>query len=639
MKLLCTSLLLLGLGLGYPPRLAAQAPARADLLYSKDIYFQYYLDANGLPKRELAQALPRSVIKIYPKGNTNQAESIGQFAYYGADEMDEIIDELDQHHEIRDAFIEVLDLEQMAAWFRERYYPSVPRFPLKFYNCYIKRLLSSQGSEQVVRLTQPLLFEEVSVGLGWVSVECPRMEFVNTDLLNTLFINSTFHQFQFTRTYAAQSDTRGEFNNYKLFDPEARGRYGISFMDCRFLDRSFFSFTQLERVQFEHCEFLKPVRFAPNPYFQQKFLQKYRAALKRQAADPVKFYQLKGNLPDRLNPYVLSEFSFDNSTFQEVSFAGLVLDHCSFDNTRFKESINLIGTRAWTDTTLNPRPLGSRFQRAHFDDDAVLQIDVRNRSLDSLALRLDCLSQLQFELDLPKGALDEHDRDHINMVFNGLTNYVVDPKTPGTEEAKEAALDHLNYQRNRFEMRYDWSNRQRAGPFIDFIHLGFLELTVRNGHRGELRFVGICLGLITLFALLYWITPYVQYKREQAREDAPPGTGTALEIDQRRAGAKAPEEPILAMRYQNPVVNMVLGENRTNDVISLRRRLRDLAVCYWFSVTLFIRIKFPPEYFHLNPRWLFVAVFIEWAIGLVMMALFLLYIAGKLPFVRTLLGL
>jgi uncharacterized protein YjbI with pentapeptide repeats len=625
--------------------LFAQSPTRPESLYSKDIYFQYFVDATtGLPVREEARALPRSVIKIYPNGQANQAESIGQFAYYGAAEMDEIIDELDQHHEIRDAFIEVLDLQQLAAWFRERYYPAVPQFPLKFYNCYIKRLLSAQGSEEVVKLTQPLIFEEVSVGLGWMSVDCPRLEFINTDLLNTLFINSTLHHFHFARTYAAQSDTRAEFNNYKRFDPAARGRYGISFLDCRFEGHTFFSFTQLERVQFEHCEFLSPAHFAPNPYFQHKFLNAYRAYLKRVGTDPLHYYQLKGNLPDRLNPYVLSQFSFDNSTFQDVSFAGVVLDGCSFNNTRFKQSVNLTGTRVWADTTLNRRPFPSRFHRAHFDDDAVLHIDVRNRSLDSLALRLDYLSQLRFELNLPQSTLSEHDHDHINLVFNSLINYVVDPSTPGTPEAKEAALDHLTYQRNRFEMRYDRSNWRQAGPLANFLRLGFLELTVRNGHHGELRFLSICFGLVTLFALLYWIVPYVQYHRQKpaVKQPAPlpelvVDSAGALALQQ--AQPDPTTQPLPAVRYQNPIVNLVLGENRPNDVISLRRRLRDLAVCYWFSVTLFLRINFPSEYFRLNPRWLFVTVFTEWAVGLVMTALFLLYIAGKLPFVRTLLGL
>lgn len=93
---------------------------------------------------------------------------------------------------------------------------------------------SSATPDLQVALDTELIFEEVSIQAGRFSINCPRIQFINTDLHDTRFFNCRFGQFEFVRSYIAQNQQRND-----LHDPVAYGRYRIFFQDCLFRQRTF----------------------------------------------------------------------------------------------------------------------------------------------------------------------------------------------------------------------------------------------------------------------------------------------------------------------------------------------------------------------------------------------------------------
>jgi hypothetical protein len=57
----------------------------------------------------------------------------------------------------------------------------------------------------------------------------------------------------------------------------------------------------------------------------------------------------------------------------------------------------------------------------------------------------------------------------------------------------------------------------------------------------------------------------------------------------------------------------------------------------WFSVVVFVSPRFDPKFFNLDKR-LQILVMIEWVIGILMVIIFVVYIASKYPFLKMIFG-
>lgn len=195
--------------------------------------------------------------------------------------------------------------------------------------------------------------------------------------------------------------------------------------------------------------------------------------------------------------------------------------------------------------------------------------------------------------------------EHLSNVLQSLRDEVSGREISDVKR-KSDVTDWIDYQQT-FHRRHYLAEKKdkRLSEYFELAWLNIVQATVRSGFKGEGRFF-LWLAAVVLAFTLYYMLACRKLVCGYVEHDTI-ATGRQLELDFAR-----------------------------------KRNFADLAIdffkCFWFSFVLFITPKFHRQYFKF-PRRLLVAVLLEWSIGLFLMIIFVIYIATRYPFVKTLFGI
>ncbi|SEL62851.1 hypothetical protein SAMN04488505_102713 [Chitinophaga rupis] len=169
--------------------------------------------------------------------------------------------------------------------------------------------------------------------------------------------------------------------------------------------------------------------------------------------------------------------------------------------------------------------------------------------------------------------------------------------------AVEEIINHNNHLKLENQVKY---LKSQPGISFQILKYNFLEYLVGNGYHGEASFFPSALLFILLFTILYniWFVRDVQ--------------AYILKINEKSGH----NEPAVISKEKKTALDAAVT----------------FAQCFWMSVIVFLNPRFPAAYFRFRNSFMIVVV-IEWLIGLVMIILFLIFIASKYAFVKTLLGI
>jgi hypothetical protein len=158
--------------------------------------------------------------------------------------------------------------------------------------------------------------------------------------------------------------------------------------------------------------------------------------------------------------------------------------------------------------------------------------------------------------------------------------------------------DKLEHEYLLIEADYNKENFWRSiGSANRYLKFYFLELTVQNGYNGEGTFFSISLFIFLFFSLIYFSF------------------------------------------HRRDVVNFVIVNYENAPAVEKARPTAiNYCRCFWVSCVILINPKFPATFFKEKPR-LFALFTIQWVIGLIMVILFLVYIASKYPILNKITGL
>jgi hypothetical protein len=177
------------------------------------------------------------------------------------------------------------------------------------------------------------------------------------------------------------------------------------------------------------------------------------------------------------------------------------------------------------------------------------------------------------------------------------------------QEFKDEAFNRLQnkYEHDKAMFRLEYYNINKFGSignFFTFLWLNILEATVGNGYKGGCRFICSLLLVTLVFCLIYFIYFHKQalYFVRSIYDDG---------------------------QKQN--------ENVTHENKRENRSFLSFAECFWISLIILLSPKFPYSYFKGRGS-LFYFLVVEWILGLLLVSLFLVYIASTYSFVRAIVG-
>lgn len=244
------------------------------------------------------------------------------------------------------------------------------------------------------------------------------------------------------------------------------------------------------------------------------------------------------------------------------------------------------------------------YQNAYLLKSNVILINIDNFNIDSLGLNNSSLTQANFVYPLDDARTDfvltEDTLDRITDFYDqciawAQNTFQKDHPALASELAGRFAHDEILYR-----IKYYKTNSWPAN-FPPYVWYSLLEKVVGNGYHGEIRFVKTVFWVILLFSWAYF---FFFQKEVFSILDPPPPANTL-----------GPE--------QKPVKGL---------------QFVAYAKCLWLSFVIFITPKYSSAY--LQYRLAFIIVLsLEWVLGLVLIVLFLVYIAAAYPFIKSIVGL
>ncbi|MGC4040648.1 MAG: hypothetical protein QM710_07670 [Flavobacterium sp.] len=154
--------------------------------------------------------------------------------------------------------------------------------------------------------------------------------------------------------------------------------------------------------------------------------------------------------------------------------------------------------------------------------------------------------------------------------------------------------DKMEHSKVVYDIEYYWKNNM----FFAFLWYGLLEVLVKNGYHGETNFAVVSLIIIFFFAIAF----FVKHRKE-------------------------------AIRYISRSGYETTGKQK----YAANRDFRTFVRCTWLSFWIFLNPRMPLSYFQVK-KGVFILFVFEWLIGTSLMALFIIYIASKYPFIKALFG-
>ncbi|HWB64614.1 MAG TPA: hypothetical protein VG603_13955, partial [Chitinophagales bacterium] len=218
------------------------------------------------------------------------------------------------------------------------------------------------------------------------------------------------------------------------------------------------------------------------------------------------------------------------------------------------------------------------------------------------------------KLDIHPRAMNYAD-DEFVMLNENFYNQIIDYcnfKFQNNNSLAVALKSRFQHQHDMWMLHFNhWAitnhcaTQSCAASVANYLLGGVLEITVRQGYDGEGRFFTWVAGFILIFSFIY----YRWYKEE-------------------------------IIEFMNAVYNKKksdLTDFKTLQVYPSVNFWRDYARCIWFSFMAFFDPRLPVTYFNFGDgafKW----VIVEWLIGLGFIILFLIFLASKYAFLRSLIS-
>jgi len=367
-------------------------------------------------------------------------------------------------------------------------------------------------------------------------------------------------------------------------------------------------------IAFSDCDFMKPVLIA-------NFLDQNSVYIKagcrfnatcRFGYSPVqdktgKYLfedtSLKKAIEKHIDDGVLPSTTVKNICAQKSKFSGPVVftnnlyEKTNFSSCDFYDTMVLRGV-SFTDSLV----FNDIFVKKH------LTVYIMPSQVNNI-LRYTVQASTFEKINLPYFPFNIKDSCHERVLENGIDYYdkLIEVLN---QEFKDAAFNRLQnkYEHDKamFKLEYFSINKFGSiGNFITFLWLKILDLTVCNGYNGGCSFVLSLFFVTLIFSAIYFFS----------------SRGKALEL--------------IGCIYDND--DKKQEENIIEENKKRNRGFSNFIKCFWVSLIILLNPKFPYSYFKWT-GWLFAVLVVEWVMGLILVSLFLIYIASTYSFVRTMVG-
>jgi hypothetical protein len=491
---------------------------------------------------------------------------------------------------VKNAYIKVLDLSKLAPVVNHKI---VIDCPLKFESCYIGKCDCYNNDVDTIIFMHPVEFRFCTIS-NMVLTNC--LFKANFTMLKPLLDNYaiSFAGSQFDSGFTLRINSVGWFNgdlNNKAIDTAASRLFingyedqELNFRNCVFNGPAqVFNDLHFYRLLFNSCHFNKMVTFSRELFAKRKFRENPATA------------------NDRL---ALCNIDLGNAVFNcAASFFREPLENINFRASYFKRSIDLFEA-VFVDS--NDKALSM----ARFSDSAICILRPENFCLSNLKFNWVSVDRISIPFVDDTGGIvasrsrevwEQENMEKIEKYYGSLkeqaTSYY--SKQDAVTEKLAQKYDH---DKMRYQMEYDW----HAGNYLSYFGTAIPEFFVKNGYEGEKRFFTLTVLVVLLFALLFFFF----CKKEMV---------TYFEGE---SGSEDSEK----------VAAPAQGTGKSN--ITFKTYFKGL----WLSTIVLISPHFPKRYFKINGI-MFGFVIIEWLLGLLMIVLFFVYIAGHYPIVKTLVGI
>ena len=471
-------------------------------------------------------------------------------------------------------------------------------FALTFESCFIDTLICSDAKIDTIVFTKEVGIRFCTMTL----VKLPTCIFKQAFLLEKPIVKDklSFEGSDFEAAFTVYLSYKYWFDyntlNYKGIDSAAT--------------RTFVNGYDQQYLNFKNCVFRgDAVLFSDVKYYNLYFNSGsfYSSVLFTRVTGRKK--RIEDNSTAKDGVFELCNIDLSNAAFRgPVSFYREPIKNVIFKGAYFTSVLNLFEA-TFTDST------DKGFSQARFaeDTDAICILRPDNFYLSNLKFNWVSVDRITFPyVDDTGGIININDsavwkgREHIE----GIQKYYGSLK----EQAKafyskqEGMYDKLapkyEHEKILYEMRYYWHNHKWGKYFA----IAIPEFFVKNGYNGEGQFFMLTVFAVLLFAFLFFFF----CKREMVAYFNDGDASLAATDD----GTDSPPD------------------DKKKNNISFKTYFKGL----WLSSIVLISPHFPRKYFKVKGI-MFAFMILEWGLGLLMIILFFVYIAGHYPIVKTLIGI
>jgi hypothetical protein len=293
----------------------------------------------------------------------------------------------------------------------------------------------------------------------------------------------------------------------------------------------------------------------------------------------------------------LCNVNFSSAQFaRPVSLNNEWVNNVIFNDALFADTVELINT-SFRDTVRSKRGLPF----AHFSERQTIVVNPGNFSLANINISPAIIKTIDIPYFSTNHAITPYSRSYLDNYITFYDRLTGDIKLTYAQQPDVATdlQNKFNHQQIVYKTAYLW-HHPGIGNSISWLWYSFLEWTVGNGYNGGSNFLMSSLIVILIFSAIYFLF----HRRE-----------------------------FIAF------VNAVNSDDK-EEVKSYEPKAHaaNFIKCFWQSFIIFFSPKFGFNYFRLSGR-LFAILVVEWLFGVLMIVLFLIYVATTYPFIRALLGL
>jgi hypothetical protein len=597
-------------------RICAILPSKKD----KDSVFFYSYDLDKI-KKGIYQLEPKYTWKVKRYRNNIK-------------DNNELYSLIKAGKKIEDAIIDTLDLTQLTIKEKNNW---VITYPLSLAQVYIKAIKFPQLDFSNGKIDQPDDKNQISHLIFKGKVTLFQCSINNIDFNNTIFENDvslinnslvdfgepslSFNNAKFKKKLKLINDYAGQML-VELFmiafdispsDRDFINSSGTQMFKAFYKDDDMFgsSDMKLPKYQFQgSCEFDdEVVLLNNNPFiafdfsngiFKNKtYLSHYYPRYYGKKKIKYPEYNVQ---PDLFKYYPLCNINFYSAKFEKpVYLNNEWLKNIDFSDAVFSDTLNLFNT-----VVKDSLKITNVFFHSHFSSKQVIVVNPVSFSLLNLNFNSASIRDLEFPYYNYNKTVHLYSPSYLDNYVSFYDRLIIDAKQTYLQQ-NDLFSDLQNKYKHQKILHKITFLKHNFNPVngINYIWLSFLELTVGNGYNGGSRFFYSCLIMILIFSIIYFV-----FSREEF----------VSYINNENGALKNDETDTMYISYEP------------------KSYLRNFFKCFWQSFNIFFNPKYNFKYFQFSNK-LFIPVIIEWLLGILMIILFLIYIATTYPFIRALLGI